>query len=79
MTVDEDALAHFVEAADVLADHQHHLVRGTGQILPIPIESRDAVRLEGFRVVRKPDFVDNAIGAERVLSWFLKIDDYADI
>ena len=65
MAVHEDLLTHlFIETAHVLTDHEDEILLGTGQVLPVPIKSRDTVRLEALRIVTEADLVINAIATQ---------------
>ena len=65
VTVNEDLLAHlFVKSAHVLHDHEDLLFAGACQILPVPVERRDAKGLELLGIVAEADVVVNAVTAE---------------
>jgi len=65
MTVNEDLLSQFlVESAHVLHDHEDLLFARARQILPVPVERRDAKGLELLGIVAEADVVVNAVTAE---------------
>ena len=79
MTMNENTLAHLVKPAHILTDHEHFLVIGTSQVLPIPVKSRNAMRLKSLRVVRETDCIVDAISADSMLTGLLQVDNYADV
>ena len=79
MTVHENTLTHAVEARKVLADREYNVVIRARQVLPEPVECRDAMRLKRFWVVRKANTVDDAITTTGMLTRFLQIHNDANV
>ena len=79
MAVDEDALAHLVEARHVLQDDEDEVIRRARKILPEPVERGHSMRLELLWVVGEADVRVDAICAQGVLTWLLKVDYYSDV
>ena len=77
--MNENTLAHLVKPAHILTDHEHLFVIGASQVLPVPVKSRDSMRLESFRIVRKADCVIDAIRADSMLTGLLQVNNYADV
>ena len=77
--MNENTLAHLVKPAHILTDHEHFLVIGASQVLPIPVKSRDAMRLESLRIVRKTNCIIDAIRADGMLTGLLQVDNHADV
>ena len=79
MTMNENTLAHLVKPAHILTDHEHLFVIRTSQVLPIPVKSRDAMRLESLRIIRETDCIIDSIRADGMLAGLLQVNNYADV
>ena len=77
--MNENTLAHLVKPAHILTDHEHLFVIRTSQVLPIPVKSRDAMRLESLWIIRKTDCIIDAIRADGMLTGLLQVNNYADV
>ena len=79
MAVNEYFLAHFVKTAHVLANDKNCFIVGAGQVLPKPVECGYSNGLEVLWIVRKADSVVDTIGAERMLTGLLQIDNDSNL
>ena len=76
----EDPLVHLlIETTHILHDHQHLFIFRASQVLPVPIERCDSVRLELLGVVTEADFIIDAISAKRVLARLLQVDNHSNV
>ena len=79
MAMHEDFLIHLVESRNILAYHKNHFFFWAGQILPIPVERRDAMGLELLWIVAETDLIADSVSAERVFTRLLQVYDNADL
>ena len=64
MTVHEDSFAHLlIKTAHILTDHEHLFFLRASQVLPVPVERGDAVRLKLLWIVTEANLVIYAVAA----------------